>query len=191
MWTNVPDVNWKRVPGGRSSNCERTISETDRSILNTNLWVLAVFRSKWITMSDGTSSRIEVRVRWFSDAPGVTGDAACDPVATWKSPTCLRLLSPTFACSATAENWTVPQGTWDDHSYSKHRLNTFNQHSHRVSKYKQRNTYLSSTFTQWKCSMTKSLTNCVPWCILCFTVWLHCSTYLTLLLQLHISHVKL
>jgi len=27
VWTNVPDVNWKRVPDGRSSNCERTVSE--------------------------------------------------------------------------------------------------------------------------------------------------------------------
>ena len=28
VWTNVPDVNWKRVPGARSSsNCERTVSE--------------------------------------------------------------------------------------------------------------------------------------------------------------------
>ena len=27
VWTNVPDVNWKRVPSGRSSNCEQNISE--------------------------------------------------------------------------------------------------------------------------------------------------------------------
>jgi len=31
---------------------------------------------------------------------------------------------------------------------------------------------------------------CIPWCILCFTVWLQC-IYLTLLLQLHISRAVL